>query len=146
MAYKVKKDPDDILDYTVRCGAPLWSHPISHVVGDAIYDDEFGKWYECVQKHDTAGPAFADDQQLGYWKELKEGIFLAQGQTISSVAWISVIGGCAIDSQAETTLEATAVISGGTVGEAKVTGQITFDGGKKKTFAFVFEIVEAEEA
>jgi hypothetical protein len=111
------KDPDAVLDYTVRWGADTWIQSNLYNKYDWVWNDTDGCYYECTQRHtSTASGTLSDDS--ANWS-LKEDLWLdsSAGETVSTVVW-DVPTGLTVDLETKDSWTATIWLSGGVAGES----------------------------
>lgn len=110
------KDPEAVLDYTIRWGAANWAQATPYVPGDYVYDPEDGLFYVCNAKHtsDAAGTRSAD---AAFWEEVEDGLWLdgAADEQITTAAF-TVPAGLTKDSETNDGYAATVWLSGGSDG------------------------------
>lgn len=113
---KFTKDPEAVLDYTIRWGAPQWQAAQSYTRRDVVYNVADATYYECKITH-TSGGALSDDKAK--WKALED-LWLdgEAGEQIAGAATWSVPSGLTLDAQSEDGYTATAWFSGGTAGQS----------------------------
>jgi hypothetical protein len=78
-------DPDDILPWSVRLGAPDWATATPYSVDDVVYDEIVGKYYRCIRRHTSS--ATTPEADTTHWLLVEGGLFMGQGETIDTVNW-----------------------------------------------------------
>lgn len=128
---KFTKDPDAVLDFSLRWGAPLWLAATAYQKGDLVLDPADGYYYRAKESHTSDATARAND--VGRWVELIPGLWLDDENTegIQTSTWaVSPTGGLVIDSSSISAdgKVATAFVSGGVAGTTyELTNHITTD-------------------
>lgn len=110
---KYIKDPEAVLDYSIRWGAPSWAATTAYNRYDWIWNPEDGRWYMCNDPHNSQA-ALADD--VAKW-DLQEDLWLSavSVEQIDSAVWTVSGTGLVIDTSSTDGYTATVWLSGGTV-------------------------------
>lgn len=117
------KDPDAVLDYTIRWGAPVWVTATGYARYDYVWNAVDGLYYQCKTPH-TSQTTFDDDSDK--WKK-KGDLWLdpVVDEKITAADW-TVPAGLTLDNQSNDGYKATAWISGGVIDtEYEVSCEIT---------------------
>lgn len=110
-----EKDPDAVLEYSIRWGAPPWTTAIDYNRRDVIWNPADGLWYTCVVPHTAAATLAADSDN---WEERTD-LWLdgITDEQVTTATW-AVPAGLTEGTPSDDGYVATAWISGGTVGES----------------------------
>lgn len=131
------KDPDAVLEYSIRWGAADWVATTNYYIDDTVRDPATGYFYDCIEDHTAGSTSLSENKRQ--WKKRKR-LWLRRGRQINTSAWTqtakrpSTAADATIDTISADPYDTTIWISGGDVGASyEFTNRVTDDNATPRT-------------